>query len=242
MMEIHMSFDLEVDDLKKSYGDFTAVNHISFRIRRGEIFGILGPNGAGKTTTLQCILGTRKKERGEISILGKDPLKDRKRLFAEVGIQFQESAWQPNIRVSELCKSMSSLYNPSPLWKQLLEDWELKPNAKVESLSGGEKQKLSILLATFHNPRILFLDEITTGLDPLARRMVWERIEAINRKGCTIAMTSHFMDEVERLCQNVLVLQKGRIIAAGTVEDIKKMGSSDDLESAYINLIEGETK
>jgi ABC-2 type transport system ATP-binding protein len=232
---------LKVDGLTKSYGAVRAVENLSFDVRRGEIFGILGPNGSGKTTTLECSLGTRSRNAGSISMLGRDPVGERRALFSQVGVQFQDSAWQPGIRVGELCEATACLYDPEPDWRELLAGFDLEKRigTAVESLSGGEKQKLSILLACMHGPELIFLDELTTGLDPVARRGTWRFIGGLRERGATVVLTSHFMDEVERLCDRGMVLKDGRKVAEGTVAEIRAAGEGSTLEDAYVSLVGG---
>jgi ABC-2 type transport system ATP-binding protein len=230
---------LEVKNLSRWYGRLHAVKDLSFEVREGEIFGILGPNGAGKTTTIECVLGTRQKSGGTVSMLGMDPVADRKKIFRKVGVQFQNSAWQSLIKTGELCEATACLYQPLPDWKKLLKKFDLaeKESAFVDKLSGGEKQKLSILLACIHSPGLVFLDELTTGLDPLARRKTWEFIRQLNREGVTIVMTSHYMDEVEELCGRAIIIGSGELIAEGGIQDFLELGKGKNLDEAYINLI-----
>lgn len=230
-----------VQNLSKSYGEVRAVDGLSFAVGQGEIFGILGPNGSGKTTTIECCLGTRRRDSGEISLLNTDPIADRRRLFTRVGVQFQDSAWQPAILVGELCGATACLYDPVPDWRSLLAEFDLEKRlrAPVESLSGGERQKLSILLACMHDPDLVFLDELTTGLDPIARRETWRFVGQLRERGATVVLTSHFMDEVERLCDRGMVIRNGRTIAYGTIEDLRRQGGGTSLEDAYIQLVGG---
>jgi ABC-2 type transport system ATP-binding protein len=233
---------MQVVGLTKSYGEVQAVDDLSFGVRRGEIFAILGPNGSGKTTTLECSLGTRSRNAGRVSMLGSDPVSQRRRLFRRVGVQFQDSAWQPGIRVGELCEATACLYDPAPDWKTLLAEFDLekRKDTAVESLSGGEKQKLSILLACMHGPDLIFLDELTTGLDPVARRETWRFIERLKDRGTTVVLTSHFMDEVERLCDRGMVLKHGRKVAEGSIDEIRAQGGGSTLEDSYIRLVGGD--
>jgi len=232
---------LMVENVSKNYGKVTAVKDLSFTVRQGEIFGILGPNGSGKTSTIESILGTRTLSSGKVRILGMDPLKDRRKVFRSVGVQFQDSAWQTGIRVGELCESTACLYEPVPEWRELLDRFDLSKRIKapVESLSGGERQKLAILLACIHNPQVIFLDELTTGLDPLARRETWRFIKQLQDLGSTVILTSHFMDEVEELCGRGIILHNGSAVAVGTIPEIVNLGRASRLEEAYINIIEG---
>ncbi len=232
---------LEVQGLSKQYGKLEAVKEISFTVKKGEIFGIMGPNGAGKSTSLECILGTRKKNAGTVSILGMDAEKERRRLFQHVGVQFQNSAYQTGIRVNEICELTACLYEDTPDWKPLLKrfDLEKRQKAAVSSLSGGERQKLSILLASMHNPDIVFFDELTTGLDPLARRETWRFIRQLANSGTTVVLSSHFMDEVETLCNRGIILNEGSIIAEGSISELIYFGSGKNLDDSYINMLGG---
>ncbi|TVR64195.1 MAG: ABC transporter ATP-binding protein [Spirochaetaceae bacterium] len=232
---------LEVRGLSKSYGELRAVHELSFSVAAGEVFGIMGPNGSGKTTTIECVLGTRAKDEGEVAVLGRDPVSDRRQVFRRVGVQFQDSAWQPGIRVDEICRATACLYDPEPEWRPLLESFDLAKRARtaVESLSGGERQKLSILLACLHGPELVFLDELTTGLDPVARRETWRFIRRLQDEGTTVVLTSHFMDEVEQLCARAMILRDGRKIVEGTVAEVKEFGRGVNLEESYINLVGG---
>ena len=231
---------LAVHGLSKSYGDVKAVNGLTFSVSPGEIFGILGPNGAGKSTSLECILGTRKKDAGEVHILGMDPHKDRRKIFAKTGVHFQDYAWQNGIRVNEICKATACLYDPEPDWRPLLVKFDLakRDKALVSALSGGERQKLSILLACIHSPRLIFLDELTAGLDPLARRDVWKFIKGISEEGTAIVLTSHYMDEVETLCERGLMLKNGNLAAEGSISELIEAGKGKNLDEAYVNIME----
>ena len=231
---------LRVEALSKSYGTLRAVKDLTFSVNRGEIFGILGPNGAGKSTSLECILGTRKKDRGNVAILGMDPVKDRRRIFARAGVQFQDSAWQTGIKVREICESTACLYSPVPEWRRLLKkfDLEKRENAEAATLSGGERQKLSILLACIHSPELVFLDELTAGLDPLARRDMWRFIKTIQEEGTAVVLTSHYMDEVETLCQRGLMIKKGSKVAEGSIQDLIEAGKGRNLDESYVRIME----
>ncbi|MGN1099195.1 MAG: ABC transporter ATP-binding protein, partial [Christensenellales bacterium] len=201
-------YAIEVTRLSKSYGNLLAVDDISLRVERGRVFGLLGANGAGKSTTVECILGTKTADSGTVRILGYDPGKDRKKLFQRVGVQFQECGYQPEIRVSELCEETACLYeNPSD-WKDLCDGFGIgdKVNRAVKDLSGGERQRLFIVLALIPNPEVVFLDELTTGLDAKARRDVWKILSGMKSRGLTVFLTSHFMDEVEALCDEICIL------------------------------------
>lgn len=231
-----------VEGLTKSYGTLEAVKGVSFSVNEGEIFGILGPNGAGKSTTIECILGTRTPSEGCVRVLGMDPVTERQNVYSQVGVQFQDSSWQTGIRVSELCEATACLYDPVPDWKESLKVFELenRRDHRVDTLSGGERQKLAILLACIHDPRLIFLDELTTGLDPIARRQTWRSIRDLQRRGSSVILISHYMDEIEALCQRSMVLNEGELIACGTIPELMDIGRAETLEQAYINIIEGE--
>lgn len=230
---------IEVKDLVKTYGDKRAVDNLSFAVEKGTIFGLLGHNGAGKSTTIDCLLGTQKYDSADITLLGKDPRKERKKLFQYVGVQFQEAAFQNQLKVKEICEITHSLYEKPIDWMRTLDEFGLsaKKNSFLATLSGGEKQKLYILLAIMGNPEIIFLDELTTGLDPKARREVWRYLLMLKEKGVTIFLTSHYMDEVEILCDRILVLKEGKEVASGTVAEIVLESKKDTLEEAFLALI-----
>jgi ABC-2 type transport system ATP-binding protein len=187
-------------------------------VSEGEIFGILGPNGAGKTTTVECVEGLRKPDRGELRVLGLDPLRDRAELTQLLGAQLQESQLPAKLRVAEALDLYSSFYRAPADWRSLLEALGLagKSDTPFRKLSGGQKQRLSIALALVGSPRIAVLDELTTGLDPQARRDTWELIESIRDRGVTIVLVSHFMEEAERLCDRVALIDKGRVVVQDT--------------------------
>ncbi|GAA3116511.1 ABC transporter ATP-binding protein [Nonomuraea salmonea] len=206
---------IEVNGLVKRYGGLPVVNEVSFSVAEGEIFGILGPNGAGKTTTVECVEGLRRPDGGSTRVLGRDPVKDRKELSHLVGVQLQQSLLPENIKVGEALDLFASFYRTPKDWRALLEEWGLaeKRQAKFGSLSGGQKQRLFIALALVGDPKVAFLDELTTGLDPAARRATWELIKRVRAAGVTVVLVSHFMDEVEELCDRVAVFDRGRIVA-----------------------------
>ena len=213
-----MTAVIEVHGLHKEYGDTVAVDDVSFSVAEGEIFGILGPNGAGKTTTVECLEGLRKPDRGELRVLGLDPLRDHAELTQLLGAQLQESQLPAKLRVAEALDLYSSFYRSPADWRSLLDALGLagKSNTPFRKLSGGQKQRLSIALALVGNPRIAVLDELTTGLDPQARRDTWELIESIRDRGVTIVLVSHFMEEAERLCDRVALIDKGRVVVLDT--------------------------
>lgn len=227
---------IRVRQLTKSYGELRAIDNIDLSVTRGMTFGLLGANGAGKSTTIECILGTKKADSGQISVLGMEPLHNRKKLFEKVGVQFQETNYQEQITVAELCEVTASLYRSSADPADLLKRfgvWE-KKKSQVKDLSGGQRQRLFIVLALIPNPEVVFLDELTTGLDPKARREVWSILSELKEKGLTIFLTSHFMDEVERLCDQICILKKGRIVFYGTAGEAVKSSPYDKFEDAYL--------
>lgn len=227
---------IKVENLSKSYQQLTAVNSISFLVKRGSVFGLLGANGAGKSTTIECVLGTKSMNSGTVSILGLDPKTNRKDLFEKVGVQFQEANYQENIRVGELCEVTASLYKQPKEYKILLSQFGLadKEKSLVKELSGGQKQRLFIILALIPNPEVVFLDELTTGLDARARRDVWQILKDLKKQGLTILLTSHFMDEVEELCDEINILKKGNSIFHGTVKEAIDGSPYDKFEDAYL--------
>ena len=213
---------IEVEHLRKQYGERTAVADVSFSVDEGEIFGILGPNGAGKTTTVECISGLRRADGGRLRVFGLDPIADRAGVVADLGVQLQHSALPPQLKVGEALRLYSSFYQRPADWRELLEVLGLGPQAGVrfEKLSGGQQQRLSIALALVGNPRVAILDELTTGLDPAARRDTWELIESVRNRGVTILLVTHFMAEAERLCDRVAVIDAGRVVALDTPGDL----------------------
>lgn len=227
-----------VDNLTKKYGDYTAVDKLSFQVRKGEVFGLLGANGAGKSTTIECILGTKSADSGTVTIFGSNTNKNRKNLFQKIGVQFQQCDYQPEIRVSELCEETACLYRNPADWKELCSRFGIgdKLNAAVKSLSGGERQRLFIVLALIPNPELVFLDELTTGLDAKARRGVWKILSDLKNKGLTILLTSHFMDEVETLCDEICILRQGKSVFHGTVDEAKQASGCEKFEDAYLAL------
>ena len=209
---------IEVTNLRKSYGGHDAVRDVSFSVEPGEIFGILGPNGAGKTTTVECLVGLRRPDGGQIRVLGLDPQHDHEQLHEVVGIQLQESQLPANIQVDEALELYASFYRNPADWRSLRDALGLssKRTARFGKLSGGQKQRLSIALALVGNPKVAILDELTTGLDPAARRETWDLIEAVRERGVTIVLVTHFMQEAEHLCERVAVIDTGRVVAVGS--------------------------
>ena len=227
---------ISVKQLSKSYGGLTAVQGLDLSVTQGTVFGLLGANGAGKSTTIECMLGTRKFDAGTVSILGMNPLLQRKQLFENVGVQLQEANYQDKVMVAELCEVTQSLYRNAADYGELLKQFGIFDKAKsmVNELSGGQRQKLFIVLALIPQPKVVFLDELTTGLDAKARREVWKILSDLKEKGLTIFLTSHFMDEVEALCDWVCILKKGKAVFYGTVEEAIAGSPYDKFEDAYL--------
>jgi ABC-2 type transport system ATP-binding protein len=213
---------IEVQNLRKAYRDHVAVHDVSLSIDKGEIFGICGRNGAGKTTTVECIGGLRSADGGAISVLGLDPVGDRTELRRAVGIQLQASELPEKLRVGEAVELFAAFYPDPADPDELIERWGLadKRKSAFGKLSGGQKQRLSIVLALVGNPRVAILDELTTGLDPQARRETWASIEQIREAGVTVVLVTHFMEEAERLCDRIAIVDAGRVIATDTPDGL----------------------
>lgn len=236
---------IKIEHLSKSYGTLLALDSLSLTVRRNTVFGLLGANGAGKSTAIECILGTRRADGGSVSVLGGDPRQNRHGLFQKIGVQFQACDYQPEIKVYELCEETACLYQTPADWKALCVQFGIgdKQKSAVRNLSGGERQRLFIVLALIPKPELVFLDELTTGLDPKARREVWKILAELKSKGLTILLTSHFMDEVEVLCDEICILKKGRAVFTGTAAQAKEQCSCEKLEDAYLILSgEGEAE
>ncbi|MBP1703027.1 MAG: Fluoroquinolones export ATP-binding protein [Chloroflexi bacterium] len=211
---------VQVEHLQKSYEDLKAVDDVSFEVYSGEIFGMVGPNGAGKTTTIEIIEGLRKADSGSARVLGMDPTQSREELAERVGVQLQQSALPPRLRVVEALELFGSFYRQQADGKELLKRLGLedKLNAPYAKLSGGQQQRLFICMALLNKPELVFFDELTTGLDPQARRSMWGLVQEIRQGGATIFLTTHFMEEAERLCDRVLILDHGKVVALDTPE------------------------
>lgn len=226
-----MSNVIEVRNLQKSYGQMVAVDGVSFSVQQGEIFGIVGPNGAGKTTIIETIIGLRAADSGQISVLGLNPQQDARELGHRIGTQLQQAALPDRMKVWEALDLYAAFYERTIPWEPLLEHWGLgdKRNAQFANLSGGQKQRLFICLALLNDPEIVFLDELTTGLDPQSRRATWELVTAIRDHGKTVIVISHYMDEVEELADRVAIIDHGHLIALDTPANL-------------INELHGETR
>jgi ABC-2 type transport system ATP-binding protein len=216
---------IQVSGVRKTYGQTVAVDEVSFEVNDGEIFGLIGPNGAGKTTTMECIEGLRTPDRGTISVLGLDPFRQVYKLQNRIGVQLQQAQLQKRIKVWEAVDLWASLYQRrSTDAERLLEQLGLtdKRNAWFMNLSGGQKQRLFIALALINDPELVFLDELTTGLDPQARRAIWDLVRGIRERGKTVFLTTHLMEEAERLCDRVAIIEHGRIIDIDSPESLVK--------------------
>ncbi len=232
-----------VQKLKKSYRTSTvteALRGIDIKVNRGEIFGIIGENGAGKTTAVECMLGSNIPDSGTVNILGFNPFtsdrKTRKALFNRIGFQFQQTNFRNKIKVYETCETTAALYDNPADWKELLKIFKLdsKEHEYISALSGGQKQKLSVLLALIPSPELVFLDELTTGLDPKARRSMWIYLKQLQSEGITIILSSHYMDEVEYLCSRIAILKDGLITAEGTPAELISRHSTKNLEETFL--------
>ena len=240
---------IQVKNLVKNYGDFEAIKGISFDVFEGEIFGLLGPNGAGKSTTLEIIETLREKTSGEVMVDGFDLDKDAAEIKKIIGVQLQSSGYYPGLNLVELIEMFCGLYNRIVKPMELLDMVNLKDKAKAKfkELSGGQKQRFSVATTLINQPRIIFLDEPTTGLDPQARRSLWELIRDIRKKGTTVIITTHYMDEAEVLCNRIAIIDSGKIIALATpdklIDDLVASGfekpkevKQANLEDVFINL------
>jgi len=213
-----MNSIIQVEHLSKSYNGLPAVADVSFEVGQGEIFGMVGPNGAGKTTTIEMIEGLRVADSGQVRVFGLDPQRDQRTLAMRVGVQLQQAALPPRLRVREALELFASFYSQSADPGELLERLGLteKADSPVSKLSGGQRQRLFIALALLHKPELIFFDELTTGLDPQARRSMWDLVRQVREQGVTVFLTTHFMEEAERLCDRVLILDQGRLVALDT--------------------------
>jgi ABC-2 type transport system ATP-binding protein len=213
---------ITVEGLRKCYGSVKAVDNVTFQVRKNEIFGMVGPNGSGKTTTIECIEGLRHPDEGRLSVLGLNPQRDTYELRERTGAQLQSSNLPNRMRVEEALNLFSSFYRRAADWRPLLEELDLadKRRALYSQLSGGQKQRLFVALALINCPEIVFLDELTTGLDPQARHATWDLVREIQGRGATVFLTTHYMEEAERLCNRVAILDHGRIIALDTPENL----------------------
>lgn len=243
---------IQVEHLRRTYGSTVAVDDISFDVAEGEIFGLLGPNGAGKTTTVECVQGLRRPESGSIRVLGLDPKAHSLELRRRIGSQLQESALPARIKVWEALDLFASVSSRNSDWRGLMEQWGLteKRNASFASLSGGQRQRLFVALSLVNNPEVVFLDEMTTGLDPASRRVAWELIRAIRERGATVVLVTHFMDEAQHLCDRVAIVDRGRIAAMDTPQrlvaaysgGVRVTFSTDHADLPWLGQVPGVAK
>ena len=231
-----MTAVIEVNGLVKRYRRRTAVDGVSFSVSQGEIFGVVGPNGAGKTSTIECLEGLREADGGTVRVLGLDPRADGGRLRQKIGVQLQQAALPERIKVWEALDLFASYYDNPVDWRQLIEEWGLsgKADAAFSSLSGGQQQRLFITLALVNDPSVVFLDELTTGLDPHARRATWDLIRDLRDRGVTVVLVTHVMEEAERLCDRVAVIDQGKVIALG--KPALLVDDGENLDDAFLRL------
>ena len=223
---------VQVEKLHKAYGKTVAVDEVSFEVQEGEIFGMVGPNGAGKTTTIECLEGLRKPDKGTVRVLGLDPQRDSQALRLQTGMQLQQSNLPDRMKVWEALDMYASFYPKVADWKKLLTQLGLeeKRNAPFSKLSGGQQQRLFIALALLPDPQLVFLDELTTGLDPQARHAIWDLVRDVRDRGRTVLLTTHFMEEAERLCDRIAILDHGRIVALDTPSAlIRSLGAEEQV-------------
>jgi len=237
-----------VEHLEKRYGAVVAVSDVSFQVQPGEIFGILGPNGSGKTTTVECLQGLRGFDGGSVRVLGYDPSRQANELRRHIGAQLQESALPDRMKVWEALRLFASLRPGGLAWESVMDEWGLadKRNAAFASLSGGQQQRLFVALALVNAPKVVFLDEMTTGLDPASRRVAWELIDRVREQGATVVMVTHFMDEAERLCDRVAVIHQHTVVATGSPAAlVAELGGSGeatfttDDDVSFLRLVDG---
>ena len=227
---------VSVRNLTKSFSGRRVVDDLSFDVQKGEVFALLGHNGAGKSTTIDLILGLKTPDGGSAKILRMDAAQNRKQVFERVGVQLQHTQYQTNITVEEACIEYASLYADPADYPKLLEQFGLGTLRKnfVSKLSGGERQKLSVVLALIGKPEIVFLDELTTGLDVVARREVWRTLKQLESQGLTIFLTTHYMEEAEALCDRVCIIKSGKKVAEGTIDEVIAASGQKNLEEAYL--------
>lgn len=242
-----------VEDLQKSYGDIRAVDGLSFAVEAGEVFGLLGPNGAGKTTTVEILIGLRERDGGSVQVTGFDPAQEGDSVKAQIGVQLQQTELFPLLSVEEILRLFASFYHDSKPVDELLElvGLQERRKAKYRHLSGGQKQRLSLALTLINDPALVFLDEPTTGLDPQARRALWDIVEQMRQQGKTVLLTTHYMEEAEVLCQRVAVIDHGKILALGTPRDLVdqfvperaiEIALADGLDASSLETLKGVTR
>jgi ABC-2 type transport system ATP-binding protein len=228
--------EVEIRDLRKKYGATLAVDGISFAVGRGEVFGILGPNGAGKTTTVECAIGLRTPDSGSVRVLGMDPATDPDAVRQRVGVQLQQAVLPNRMKVSEAMAVFGAAYHRRVDQAQLLAHWGLadRRSTAFTNLSGGQKQRLFIALALLGDPEVVVLDELTTGLDPAARRDTWALVRSLKDRGVTVLLVTHAMDEAETLCDRIIVIDRGHVVAEGAPDQVR--GDHRSLEAAYLDV------
>ena len=233
---------IRVRNLTKSFGGRRVVDGLSFDVEKGQVFALLGHNGAGKSTTIDLIMGLKAPEGGTAKILGMDAARNRKQVFERVGVQLQYTQYQSAITVEEACIEYASLYAAPADFRQLLESFGLNELRKsfVSKLSGGERQQLSVVLALIGNPELVFLDELITGLDVVARREVWRTLKHLKEQGLTIFLTTHYMEEAEALCDRVCIIKSGKKVAEGSIDEVVAAAGQNNLEEAYLFYMEEE--
>jgi ABC-2 type transport system ATP-binding protein len=236
-----MSIVVEVEGLHKAYGPTRAVDGVSFTVEQGEVFGLVGPNGAGKTTTIECVEGLRRPDAGRVRVLGLDPGGDRQALAERIGIQLQQASLPARLRVGEALTLFASFYRATSSPRDLVERLGLsdKWSSPIAKLSGGQRQRMFIALALVNQPELVFLDELTTGLDPQARRSMWDLVREVRQQGRTVFLTTHFMEEAERLCDRVAILDHGKIVALDRPEALVR---SLGVESRVVFTVAGEAR
>jgi ABC-2 type transport system ATP-binding protein len=227
---------VEIDQLRKAYGDVTAVDGVSLLVRRGEVFGILGPNGAGKTTTVECVSGLRRPDGGRVRVFGLDPAVAGDEVRQRVGVQLQQAVLPDRMKVREAMAVFASGYRRHADPAELLAEWGLREhwNKAFRALSGGQQKRLFIALALLGQPDLMVLDELTTGLDPAARRDTWSLVRKLRSGGVTVLLVTHAMDEAETLCDRLAVIDHGRVVAVGSPDQVR--GAHRSLEDAYLEL------
>jgi ABC-2 type transport system ATP-binding protein len=245
-----MTAVIEVSGLRKEYGRTVAVADVTFEVEAGEIFGLLGPNGSGKTTTVECLQGLRRADAGRLRVFGLDPATDAAKLRRLVGSQLQDSALPDRLRVGEALELFSAISPGGPPWRRLLDEWGLadRRDTAFANLSGGQRQRLFVALALVSDPRLVVLDEMTTGLDPAARRVAWDLVSAVRDRGATVLLVTHFMDEAQRLCDRMAVLSRGRVLASGTAseliaaqqpETVVRFSAPPDADLSFLSAVRG---
>lgn len=245
-----MDTAVTVRGLRKSYGATVAVDDVSFDVAGGEIFGLLGPNGSGKTTTVECLQGLRRPDEGTLSVFGFDPGAEPARVRRVVGSQLQDSALPERLKVWEALRLFSVISPGGPPWERLLDEWGLtgRRNTAFGDLSGGQRQRLFVALALISEPRLVVLDEMTTGLDPAARRVAWDLVAAVRERGTTVILVTHFMDEAQRLCDRLAVLLDGHVVARGTTTEliasqhrssVVRFTAPEGKDLGFLNLVAG---